>query len=72
MIKSIKMTYAHTNSKGDQYFLHKKDVTLKGSGKKQTIYFFGRNVQDGAIDDLPQGYQVIESKKTGLPVLKRS
>ena len=66
------MAYQHTNSKGETYNLHKREITLKGSGKKQTIYFFGREVQDGAIDGVPSGYLVVESKKTGLPVLKKN
>lgn len=66
------MSYQYTNSKGDKYHLHKSEITLKGSGKRQTIYFFGRNVQEGAIDEVPAGYQVVESQKTGLPVLKKS
>ena len=33
------MGYKHTNSKGKTYFLHSKDVELKG-GRNQTIYYF--------------------------------
>lgn len=68
----IKMAYQHTNSRGQTYFLHSKDVTLRGSGKKQTIYFFSKSAGDGGLEQLPSGYQVVESQRTGLPVLKRS
>lgn len=65
------MAYAHTNSKGQTYYLHSRDVTLRGSGKKQTIYFFARKEAAGALDEVPSGFMVIESQRTGLPVLKR-
>jgi hypothetical protein len=65
------MAFAYSNSKGQQYFLHKKDVTLK-NGRKQTIYFFAREVRDGAMDEVPAGYQVVETARTGMPVLKKA
>ena len=65
------MTFQFKNSKGQDYFLHHTKVTLKGSGKKQDIYFFARKVGTNAIDALPEGYKVLEVKKTGLPVLKK-
>ena len=63
------MAYAHTNSKGQTYYLHSKEVTLRG-GRKQTIYFFSREVKDGALDAIPAGKTVVESARTGLPLLK--
>lgn len=64
------MAYAFTNSKGKTYFLHKKDTTLK-NGRTQTIYFFAKEVKDGSLDSVPQGYMVSESRN-GLPVLKKA
>ena len=65
------MAYSHTNSKGQTYYLHMKDVTLKG-GRLQRIYFFAREVrEDGAVDALPAGYMTVENPRTGLPVLKK-
>jgi hypothetical protein len=64
------MAFAHTNSKGQQYFLHQRDVTLKG-GRVQRIYFFGREAKEGAIDAMPAGYVVVENARTGLPILKK-
>jgi len=55
---------------GEMYYLHKKLVSLRG-GRKQTIYFFARDVRDGALDDLPEGFIVMENKRTGLPMLKK-
>ena len=62
------MAYSHTNSKGVTYFLHSKDVVLKG-GRKQTIYYFAKEAKAGAIDEIPAGRVVKESSKTGLPIL---
>ena len=64
------MAYSYTNKKGVEYFLHKKDVTLRG-GRNQTIYYFARDVRDGAIDEVPSGYKVVETERTGMPVLKK-
>lgn len=64
------MAYNHTNSKGQTYYLHQRDVILKG-GREQRIYFFAREVKDGAIDALPEGYIVVENPRTGLPILKK-
>lgn len=65
------MAFSYTNSKGQTYYLHKKDVTLK-NGRQQTIYFFARDIRDGALDELPDGYQVVETQRTGMPVLKKA
>lgn len=62
--------YAHTNSKGQTYFLHSKAVTLRG-GRKQTIFYFAREEKEGGLDAVPEGMMVVENKKTGLPMLKR-
>lgn len=64
------MSFSHTNSKGNTYYLHGKNVTLKG-GRKQMIYYFAKVAGAGAMDALPDGYKVIESARTGLPILKK-
>ena len=64
------MAFSYTNSKGNTYYLHKRDTTLK-IGRTQTIYFFAKEPKDGAMDEVPQGYQVSESRN-GLPVLKKA
>lgn len=65
------MAYGYKNSKGQTYYLHQRDVKLRGSGKVQRIYFFARDERKGVLDEVPAGYKVVENKKTGLPVLKR-
>ena len=64
------MAFTHTNSKGQTYILHSRDVTLKG-GRQQRIFFFAREVKEGAIDALPAGYIIVENARTGLPILKK-
>ncbi len=67
------MAYSHTNSKGEEYFLHSKEVNLKG-GRKQTIYWFSREDKrkpEYELDEVPAGYSVGENKRTGLPYLKK-
>ncbi|MEX0895813.1 MAG: hypothetical protein WDZ94_02645 [Patescibacteria group bacterium] len=64
--------YQYTNSKGQDYFLHTKEVTLK-NGKIQRIYFFARDERpDSALAAVPAGYEVMETKRTSMPVLKKS
>ena len=64
------MGYSHKNSKGATYYLHSKDVTLRG-GRNQTIYYFARDARSNACD-LPAGKQVVESSRTGLPLVKKA
>ncbi len=64
--------YSYTNKKGQTYYLHTREVTLK-NGRKQTIFFFARDVRpDSSLDAVPAGYEVMETQRTGMPVLKRS
>jgi len=63
------MAFSFTNSKDRTYFLHKRDTTLK-NGRTQTIYFFAKEIKEGALDAVPEAYMVSESKN-GLPVLKK-
>lgn len=66
------MAYSYTNSKGDTYYLHGKKVTLK-NGRVQQIYYFARDVRPGeALDSVPAGYKVVETERTGMPVLKKA
>jgi hypothetical protein len=62
------MAYSYVNSRGTTYYLHGRDVTLR-NGTQQRIYFFAKEIKDGAIDELPAGREVKESSRTGLPVL---
>lgn len=54
------MAYSHTNSKGTTYYLHSKG----------RMFFFAREVKEGALDAVPAGYTVVEMK-TGMLALKK-
>ncbi len=62
---------AISKKSGRTFYLHSKEVTLRG-GRKQRIYYFAGEAKDGAIDSLPAGYAVGENSKTGLPILKKA
>jgi hypothetical protein len=63
--------YKHTNSKGNDSYLHYKDVTLRG-GRVQRIYWFAKAEGGKGIPALlPEGYEVVESDRTGLPFIRK-
>ena len=64
------MAYSYTNSKGRTYILHAK-VSQNKDGSTRTLYYFAKEQKEGALDSVPSGYMVSETK-TGLPVLKKS
>ena len=63
--------YSYTNKKGQVYFLHTKEVTLK-NGRVQRIYYFARDERPGSLPEVPAGYTVVETTRTGMPVLKKA
>ena len=64
--------FSYTNKKGQTYYLHTREVTLK-NGRKQRIFFFARDVRpDSALEAVPAGYTVMETARTGMPVLKKA
>ena len=66
------MAFSATSKKtGKTFYLHSKEVILKG-GRKQRIFFFCGSVKEGVIDQLPSGYAIGENSKTGLPILKKA
>ncbi len=64
------MTFSTTNRRQETYFLHARDITLRNR-HAQRIYFFAKTEKPGAIDSLPEGYEIIENPRTGLPVLRK-
>lgn len=65
------MAYSQKNSRGQEYFLHSQNVTLKG-GRVQAIYYFARAVNPAtAIDAVPEDRMVSENPRTGLLLLKK-
>ena len=55
---------------GKTYYLHTKEVKLAG-GRLQRIYYFAGAESKEAIDAVPDGYEVFENKRTGLPMLRK-
>ena len=65
------MAYSVESKKsGKTYYLHPKEVELKG-GRNQRIYYFAGDVRPEALDALPDGYEVTENARTGLPMLRK-
>jgi hypothetical protein len=64
------MAHSVKNSKGVTYYLHGRTTQLKGGGQGK-IYFFAKEIKEGALDAVPEGFMVSESKN-GLPVLKKA
>lgn len=65
------MAYNAKNSKGQTYYLHSKKVILRG-GRPQVIYYFSKKVKnEDALDNIPDGYEISENKRTGLLFLKK-
>ena len=64
------MAFTHTNERGTLYHLNKKDVTLKSTGRVQTIYYFSKDSRSTSTDK-PDGYFVKENSRTGLPFLTK-
>lgn len=60
------------NSKksGKPYILHARLQKLRG-GQEVTLYYFAGAAGECAVDALPEGYEVSENEKTGLPLLKK-
>lgn len=65
------MVFEYTNSRGNKYYLHYKDTT------RTTLYYFAKTIKPktsdgGPLDAVPAGRAVMESSKTGLPLLKKA
>ena len=61
---------AVSNKSGKTYFLHARLQELRG-GQKVTLYYFAGAAGPDAIDSLPEGYEISENARTGLPLLKK-
>ena len=52
---------------GTEYFLHSRPA----ANGKTLLYFFAKEVKDGAVDEIPERYELSENSVTGLPILKK-
>ena len=65
------MSFSTVSKKsGKTYFLHSRRQKLKG-GQEVTLYYFGGEAKEGAMDALPEGYEIMENERTGLPMLRK-
>lgn len=65
------MAYACTNERDKTYYLHARlQRDQPDPAPQDYLYFFAKTVRDDAIDELPAGYVVSETKN-GLPVMKK-
>lgn len=64
-------SFSYTDAKGRDWYLHTKEVTLR-NGHQQTIYYFAKVEDINFACDMPDGYVVIETSRTGMPVLKKA
>lgn len=67
--ESLVEGYNYINSKGKTYYLNSKDITLKSTGRVQTIYWFSNEKRSTGCD-LPEGKVVYENPETYFPMLK--
>ncbi len=65
------MAYSRVNARGQTYYLHSREVALRNN-RLQRIYFFAKTIKDGALDAMPDGYEIVENQRTGLPVLRKA
>ncbi len=57
-------SYSFVNKKGQRYFLHMRE----GRGGTQ-LYYFSKDPKDAL--SLPKDKEVVESTKTGLPIVRK-
>lgn len=60
----------NSQKSGKTYFLHSRNQKLKG-GQQVMLYYFAGEPGEAAMEALPEGYEVSENTKTGLPLLKK-
>ena len=55
-----------------EYTLYSRDVVLRNDNGTQRIYFFAKNEpKSGEPSQLPNGYRVEVSPRTGMPLLRK-
>ena len=64
------MPYRHTNSKGQTYYLHGKEVTLQNGRAAADLLLRPRAQGRRGPGRAPPGREVVENSRTGLPFLK--
>ena len=69
--KNHQATYRHTNSRGETYYLHARQVQLR-SGSMSYAFYFAKSIRRAdALSRLPAGYAIRELPRSQMPVLAR-
>lgn len=63
--------YTHVNSKGVEYHLNTKEVTLRG-GHTRNIYYFSKDHRPETATYLPDGMKVVENTHNGFLTVKKA
>ena len=58
---------AQSKKSGVTYYLHSRQA----ANGKTALYFFAKEIKEGALSALPEGYAISENPLTGLPILKK-
>jgi hypothetical protein len=64
------MAYSYKNSRGQTYYLHSRKAGRGGTSNRD-LFYFGKEAKENALDKMPEGYEVVESERTGLPILRK-
>jgi hypothetical protein len=56
--------YVYINKKKEKYYLH-----MRGRGRR-ILYYFSKD-PNGALPEIPPGFEVFENEKSGLPMLRK-
>ncbi len=65
------MAYSYKNSRGQTYYLHSRKAGRGGTSNRD-LFYFAKEPRENARESMPEGYEVIESERTGLPILKKT
>lgn len=60
--------FVYYGANGTEWYLHSKEVTLR-NGYIQRIYWFAKQAGPETCA-MPDGKEVMETERTGMPVLK--
>ena len=58
------------DTKGNTWYLHTQVVKLRNGNGNSRIYYFAKSKRSN-VCEMPEGYRVINSPKTGMPMLKK-
>ena len=66
----MQSVFTYRSSRGIDWTLHSKIVTLRNK-HEQRIFWFAKQENSDFSTAMPDGYEVMETSRTGMPVLKK-